>query len=42
MTKIIADVLERNKIPGAIASLVTGGKETGKDLVKSSDVELGQ
>ncbi|KAF9530542.1 NAD-aldehyde dehydrogenase [Crepidotus variabilis] len=40
VSKIIAGVLERNNIPGAVASLVTGDKETGKDLVKSRDVEL--
>lgn len=40
VSKIIADVLERNNIPGAVASLVTGGKETGMALVKSKGVEL--
>ncbi|CAA7269910.1 unnamed protein product [Cyclocybe aegerita] len=40
VTKIIADVLEKNGIPGAVASLVTGGKEAGKVVVGSHDVEL--
>ncbi|KAF8884234.1 NAD-aldehyde dehydrogenase [Gymnopilus junonius] len=40
VTKIVSGVLENNGIPGAVASLVTGGKETGKALVESRDVEL--
>ena len=32
-TKIVASVLERNGIPGCIASLVTGGAEVGETLV---------
>ncbi|KDR74907.1 hypothetical protein GALMADRAFT_123576 [Galerina marginata CBS 339.88] len=40
VTKIVSTVLESNGIPGAVASLVTGGKETGKAIVESHDVEL--
>ncbi|KAF9045367.1 NAD-aldehyde dehydrogenase [Panaeolus papilionaceus] len=40
VTKIVAGVLEKNGIPGAVASLVTGGKDTGVGLVESQDVEL--
>lgn len=32
-TKIISGVLERNKIPGSIASLITGGANVGEALV---------
>jgi len=42
VTKIVSTVLEKNRIPGAVASLVTGGKDTGKAIVESHDVELGQ
>ncbi|KIM41628.1 hypothetical protein M413DRAFT_445600 [Hebeloma cylindrosporum] len=40
VTKIVSTVLEKNGIPGAGASLVTGGKDTGKAIVESHDVEL--
>ncbi|KAF8958961.1 NAD-aldehyde dehydrogenase [Flammula alnicola] len=40
VTKIVSSVLERNGIPGAVASLVTGGKDAGKAIVESRDVEL--
>ncbi|KAF8179830.1 NAD-aldehyde dehydrogenase, partial [Pholiota molesta] len=40
VTKIVSGVLERNGIPGAVASLVTGGKEAGEAIVQSHDVEL--
>jgi aldehyde dehydrogenase family 7 protein A1 len=42
VTKIISEVLERNGIPGAIAGLVVGNKETGRELVESRDVDLGE
>ena len=42
VTKIISDVLERNGIPGAVASLIVGGNETGRQLVESSDIDLGK
>lgn len=32
-TKIIASVLERNGIPGSVASMITGGSEVGQILV---------
>jgi aldehyde dehydrogenase family 7 protein A1 len=40
VTKIIAGVLEKNNIPGAVASLVTGGRHTGEALVENSNVDL--
>ncbi|KAF9445041.1 NAD-aldehyde dehydrogenase [Macrolepiota fuliginosa MF-IS2] len=40
VTKIIAGVLENNGVPGAVASLVTGGKDTGEALVNDPKVEL--
>ncbi|KAF9011864.1 Aldehyde/histidinol dehydrogenase [Cyathus striatus] len=40
VTSIIARVLEANDVPGAVASLVTGGKDIGEALVQSRDVEL--
>jgi aldehyde dehydrogenase family 7 protein A1 len=41
VTKIVADVLKRNGVPGAVGSLVTGGKDVGEALVESRGVELG-
>lgn len=41
VTKIVSQVLERNGIPGAAASLVTGGKDVGAAVVESRDIELG-
>lgn len=38
----MAGVLEKNGIPGAVASLVTGGKDAGEAIVESRDVELGK
>jgi len=40
VTKIVTAVLERNNIPGAVAGLVTGGKDVGAALAESSKVEL--
>ncbi|KJA17793.1 hypothetical protein HYPSUDRAFT_45979 [Hypholoma sublateritium FD-334 SS-4] len=40
VTKIVSSVLERNGLPGAVASLVTGGKDAGEAIVESRDVEL--
>ncbi|PPQ92496.1 hypothetical protein CVT25_010329 [Psilocybe cyanescens] len=40
VTKIVSKVLEANRIPGAVASLVTGGKDAGKAIVESHDAEL--
>ncbi|EMD37008.1 hypothetical protein CERSUDRAFT_114907 [Gelatoporia subvermispora B] len=40
VTKIISSVLEKNSIPGAVASLVTGGKYVGQAIVESRDVDM--
>ncbi|KAJ7130197.1 NAD-aldehyde dehydrogenase [Mycena epipterygia] len=40
VTTIIARVLERNGVPGAVAGLVTGGKDVGAAVAESRDVEL--
>lgn len=42
VTKIVSSVLEKNGLPGAVASLVTGGKDAGEAIVESRDVELGK
>ena len=41
ITRIVSGVLERNNIPGAVAGLVTGGKDVGSAIVESRDVDLG-
>ncbi|KAH0831150.1 NAD-aldehyde dehydrogenase [Lanmaoa asiatica] len=41
VTKIIADVLERNGVPGAASALVTGGKDLGEAVVNSAHIPLG-
>ncbi|KAI5115860.1 hypothetical protein M0805_003826 [Coniferiporia weirii] len=40
VTKIIADVLKNNGLPGAIAGLVTGGKDVGQAVTESKDVDM--
>ncbi|TDL19465.1 NAD-aldehyde dehydrogenase [Rickenella mellea] len=40
VTKIIAKVLESNNMPGAIATLVTGGNDVGEAVVESVDVDM--
>ncbi|KIM92238.1 hypothetical protein PILCRDRAFT_57516 [Piloderma croceum F 1598] len=40
ITKIISRVLERNGIPGAVAGLMTGGKDVGAAVVESQNVDL--
>ncbi|KAJ7291180.1 succinate-semialdehyde dehydrogenase [Mycena rebaudengoi] len=40
VTTIVSKVLETNGIPGAVAGLVTGGKDAGVAIVESRDVEL--
>ncbi|PFH53437.1 hypothetical protein AMATHDRAFT_54467 [Amanita thiersii Skay4041] len=40
VTKIVSRVLEDNGVPGAVAGLVTGGKDCGETLVGSQEVEL--
>jgi aldehyde dehydrogenase family 7 member A1 len=42
VTKIIAQVLEKNGIPGAVSALVVGDKSTGEAITESKDVDLGQ
>ncbi|XP_015597329.1 putative aldehyde dehydrogenase family 7 member A1 homolog [Cephus cinctus] len=39
-TKIVAGVLERNAIPGSVASLVTGGVDVGDTLVNDKRIPL--
>ncbi|KAI0317811.1 NAD-aldehyde dehydrogenase [Amylostereum chailletii] len=40
VTKIVAGVLEKNGLPGAIAGLVTGGKDVGEAVVESKSVDM--
>ncbi|RDB23697.1 Alpha-aminoadipic semialdehyde dehydrogenase [Hypsizygus marmoreus] len=40
VTNIVARVLESNGVPGAVAGLVTGGKEAGAAIAESRGVEL--
>ena len=40
VTKIVSGVLERNGIPGAVAGLVTGGKDVGVGVVESKLVDM--
>ena len=42
VTKIVGGVLEKNGVPGAVAGLVTGGKDVGEALVQSRDVDMGK
>lgn len=42
VTNIVSRVLEENGIPGAVASLVTGGRDVGSAIAESREVELGQ
>ncbi|CAL7949207.1 unnamed protein product [Xylocopa violacea] len=39
-TKIVTGVLERNGVPGSIASLITGGADVGETLVSDTRVPL--
>lgn len=39
-TRIMASVLERNGIPGSVASLITGGPDIGETLVNDKRVPL--
>ena len=41
VTRIVSSVLEKNNIPGAVAGLVTGGKDVGEAMVQSQDVDMG-
>ncbi|ORY35667.1 Aldehyde/histidinol dehydrogenase [Naematelia encephala] len=40
VTKLIQPVLERNGLPGAVASLVCGGVDVGKEVVGNPSVDL--
>ncbi|KAG0704182.1 NAD-aldehyde dehydrogenase [Suillus ampliporus] len=40
VTKIIAGVLEKNGLPGAVSTLITGGKDVGEAIVESQDIPL--
>jgi aldehyde dehydrogenase family 7 member A1 len=40
VTKIIQKVLEANKLPGELCSLVCGGTDVGKAMSESSQVNL--
>jgi aldehyde dehydrogenase family 7 protein A1 len=40
VTKILADVLEKNKLPGAICSLVAGGTDIGEAMAKDRRIDL--
>lgn len=42
VTRIVAGVLEKNGIPGAVAGLVIGGKSVGEAVVESRDVDMGK
>ena len=41
-TKLIAGVLEKNGIPGAVAGLVMGGRDVGEGVVESEYVDMGE
>ena len=40
MTKLIADVLERNKLPGAIFTSFCGGADIGQAIAKDTRIPL--
>lgn len=40
-TKIVSSVLEKNGIPGAVAGLVTGGRDIGEAVVEDRGVDMG-
>jgi len=42
VTKIIAKVLEKNGLPGAVSALVSGCKDVGEAIVNSADIPLGR
>lgn len=42
VTKIVATVLERNGIDGAVAGLVCGNKAVGEGLVRSKHVDMSE
>ncbi|KIM52006.1 hypothetical protein SCLCIDRAFT_1224105 [Scleroderma citrinum Foug A] len=40
VTKIIAKVLEKNGLPGALSALVSGGRDVGEAIVHRADIPL--
>lgn len=40
VTKILAEVLEKNGLPGAICSLVTGDADVGEAMARSREIDL--
>ena len=34
-------MLEKNGVPGAVSTLITGGKDVGEAIVESRDIPLG-
>lgn len=42
VTKIVAGVLEKNGVPGAVAGLVIGDRNVGEAVVESQDVDMGK
>ena len=40
MTRLLSQVLQKNGLPGAICSLVTGGPEIGQALAECRDIDL--
>ncbi|TCD64889.1 hypothetical protein EIP91_003465 [Steccherinum ochraceum] len=40
VTKIVAGVLEKNGLPGAVASLIIGGRSVGEAIVESEGVDM--
>lgn len=42
VTKIIAKVLEKNGLPGALSALVSGGRDVGEAIVHRADIPLGR
>lgn len=40
VTRLLAQVLEENNLPGAICSLITGGPEIGEAIATSPDVDV--
>lgn len=42
VTKIVSAVLEKNGIPGAVAGLVTGGRDVGEAVVDDQRVDMGE
>ena len=39
-TKLVADVLEKEGVPGAVASTICGGRDVGERMVADPSIEL--